>query len=81
MAELTGHIREGIRKASLRDMVMLGIAIFDTVASTTAVFMSLWLPPAGVIDSSVLMYAGINFTFIGSLLGISAHFDRMFLKN
>lgn len=36
----------------------------------TLLFTSLWMPPQGIIDSSVLVAYGEVMTFVGGLVGI-----------
>ena len=45
-------------------MLALGVVI---------VFVSLFLPPAGVIDASVLTLIGENFCFVGAVWGIGQY--------
>jgi len=44
------------------------------IAGVVILFLGLYLPPEGEIDSSVLVAYGETLTFAGSLIGIDYHY-------
>ena len=57
-------------KANYRSWVQLLIAVIATLFGLTLVGISLFLPPRGVIDPTVLTAYGETLTFVGALIGI-----------
>lgn len=55
------------------------IAFIAFVASIVIGFISLFIPPEGVIDSSVLIWTSQMLIFVATLIGINLNFD--FLKD
>lgn len=41
---------------------------------------SLFIPPAGVIEASVISAAGLVFTFSGAIVGINGNFNTKLMK-
>lgn len=64
MAKRSDDIKENIKFAASIVLLALGVII---------VFVSLYLPPEGVIDSSVLTLIGENFCFVGAVWGIGQY--------
>ena len=64
MAKKSDDIKENIKFAASIVLLALGVVI---------VFVSLFLPPAGVIDASVLTLIGENFCFVGAVWGIGQY--------
>ena len=64
MSQRSENIKENIKFAASVILLLLGVII---------VFVSLYLPPKGVIDSSVLTLIGENFCFVGAVWGIGQY--------
>jgi hypothetical protein len=64
MAKRSDDIKENIKFAASVTLLALGVII---------VFVSLFLPPKGVIDASVLTLIGENFCFVGAVWGIGQY--------
>jgi hypothetical protein len=64
MAKKSDDIKENIKFAASIVLLALGVVI---------VFVSLFLPPTGVIDASVLTLIGENFCFVGAVWGIGQY--------
>jgi hypothetical protein len=64
MAKRSDDIKENIKFAASVALLALGVII---------VFVSLFLPPKGVIDASVLTLIGENFCFVGAVWGIGQY--------
>jgi hypothetical protein len=64
MAKRSDDIKENIKFAASIVLLALGVII---------VFVSLFLPPKGVIDASVLTLIGENFCFVGAVWGIGQY--------
>lgn len=64
MAKKSDDIKENIKFAASVVLLALGVVI---------VFVSLFLPPTGVIDASVLTLIGENFCFVGAVWGIGQY--------
>ena len=58
------NIKEDIQFAASVLLLLLGVVI---------VFISLYIPPVGVIDASVLTLIGENFCFVGAVWGIGQY--------
>ena len=54
--------------------LQLYLAVLLATFGMTLMVASFFVPPMGVIDSSVLVASGEVFTFSGSLLGIDYHY-------
>lgn len=50
--------------------VQLAVAVLISMSGVALIFMSFWVEPRGVIDSSVLVAFGELSTFSGALFGI-----------
>lgn len=64
MSRKSEDIKENIKFAASIVLLLLGVII---------VFVSLYIPPIGVIDSSVLTLIGENFCFVGAVWGIGQY--------
>lgn len=64
MSKRADEIKENIKFACSIGLLVLGVII---------VFVSLYLPPEGVIDNSVLTLIGENFCFVGAVWGIGQY--------
>lgn len=53
----------------------IAIALFLVVSGICLLYISLYLPPSGVIDGSVLNATGQIFCLVGGLLGLNNYFD------
>ena len=60
-------------KDETKDNIKFAMSVVLLIAGIVMAFVSLYLPPQGVIDSSVLMLIGETFTFIGAVWGISSY--------
>ena len=61
-------------KTEYKSWVQLAIAVIATLFGLTLVGISLFLPPRGVIDPTVLTAYGETLTFVGALIGIDYHY-------
>lgn len=64
MSQRSEDIKENIKFGASVILLLLGVII---------VFVSLYLPPTGVIDGSVLTLIGENFCFVGAVWGIGQY--------
>lgn len=64
MSKRADEIKENIKFGASVVLLLLGVII---------VFVSLYLPPKGIIDSSVLTLIGENFCFVGAVWGIGQY--------
>ena len=61
-------------KTEYKSWVQLAIAVISTLFGLALVGISLFLPPRGVIDPTVLTAYGETLTFVGALIGIDYHY-------
>ena len=59
-------------KTNLQLITAIGLCLFGL----TLMIISFFIPPKGVIDSSVLVATGEVFTFSGALMGIDYKYRR-----
>ena len=64
MGFLSDETKENIKFISSVGLLIAGVVI---------VFVSLYIPPVGTIDSSVLTLIGENFCFVGAVWGIGQY--------
>ena len=57
-------------KTEYKSWIQLAIAVVATLFGLTLVGISLFLPPRGEIDPTVLTAYGETLTFVGALIGI-----------
>lgn len=57
-------------KESIKETTKFAMSVVVLLAGIAMGFISLFIPPAGVIDPSVLGFAGELFTFVGAVWGI-----------
>lgn len=69
------HLKQEFDKLSLKEVIILLLAVLCQISGTVCIFLSLFIEPVGEIHTSVLMYYGLVSTFCGSLLGISQHYS------
>ena len=60
----------------MRHMIQLWVAIVMVAFGVIIIMVSFFIPPLGVIDSSVLVAFGEVLTFSGSLLGIDYKYKQ-----
>lgn len=57
---------------------ILGVVVI--LAGLTMLFMGIWMPPLGIIDSSLLVAFGEAATFSGALIGVDYNYKyRMYI--
>lgn len=61
------------RSEDIKENIKFGMSVLLLVLGVIIVFVSLYLPPKGVIDSSVLTLIGENFCFVGAVWGIGQY--------
>ena len=61
-------------KTEYKSWIQLAIAVISTLFGLALVGISLFLPPRGVIDPTVLTAYGETLTFVGALIGIDYHY-------
>lgn len=70
------HLKQEFDKLSFKELLTYVIAIVCMIAAIVSIFLGLYLPPRGEVHASVLTYFGISSAFVGSLLGITMHFNN-----
>lgn len=53
------------------------IAFILIITAVILIFCGFWVEPTGIIDNSVITMVGLIFAFVGSILGIDAHYSVM----
>lgn len=53
------------------------IAFVLILTAVILIFCGFWVSPTGIIDSSVITMVGLIFAFVGSILGIDAHYNAI----
>lgn len=53
------------------------IAFILIITAVILIFCGFWVVPTGIIDNSVITMVGLIFAFVGSILGIDAHYSVM----
>lgn len=61
------------RSDDIKENIKFGASIALLVAGVVIVFTSLFLPPVGVVDASILTLIGENFCFVGAVWGIGQY--------
>lgn len=61
------------RADEIKDHIKFGASLVLLLLGVIIVFVSLYLPPKGVIDASVLTLIGENFCFVGAVWGIGQY--------
>lgn len=61
------------KSEDIKENIKFGMSILLLILGVIIVFVSLYLPPEGVIDSSVLTLIGENFCFVGAVWGIGQY--------
>lgn len=70
------HLSNEFNKLSIKDMLIYILAVVSMLAGLTLLFLGLYIPPEGVIHTSVLSAFGVICIFVAALLGISLHFGN-----
>lgn len=60
--------------------IQLFLGVFVVLSGLVLLFMGLWMPPLGIIDSSVLVAFGEAATFAGALIGIDYSYKYKVIK-
>ena len=60
-------------KENLKEWIIFGSGIFVLVAGVILAFVGIFIPPAGVIEASVLTVIAEFLTFAGSAMGIGSY--------
>lgn len=58
----------------MKKFIHIGIATVTLLVGLALLIASFIVPPAGIIDASVLTAYGESLTFVGSVLGIDCHY-------
>lgn len=74
------HLKQEFDKLTFKEVFAYTLSAVCMAAAITAIFISLYMPPQGEIHSSTLTYFGLSSAFVGSLIGISAHFSNELTK-
>ena len=61
------------RSEEIKDNIKFGASVILLIMGVIIVFVSLYLPPVGVVDSSILTLIGENFCFVGAVWGIGQY--------
>lgn len=69
------HLKQEFDKLTLKELLILAIAVICQTAGIICIFLSMFIEPRGEIHNSVLMYYGLTSSFCGALLGISQHYQ------
>lgn len=75
-----GTSREPSGKLSKRERILYSMAGLCIVSANAAVYIGLFMPPKGEVDSSILGYFGLVCAFAGALFGITADFRSSMMK-
>jgi len=70
------HLKQEFDRLTLKELVVLWLSVVCMICAIVAIFLGMYIEPAGEIHASVLTYFGISSAFCGSLLGISAHYSN-----
>lgn len=65
----------------MNDNVKIFIAIISVVAAIVIAFCALYIPPVGIIDSSVLWFIAQALLFAASIIGIDFKIKDVFKKS
>lgn len=63
----------GLISDNTKEDVKFISSVLLLIAGVVIVFISLYLPPIGVVDSSILTLIGENFCFVGAVWGIGQY--------
>ena len=69
------HLKQEFDKLSVKDVIMLLLAIVSMSAGIALLFMGMIIEPKGEIHSSVIYSFGMICVFVASLLGISMRYQ------
>lgn len=74
------HVKKEFDKLSFKEVFAYALASVCMASAIVTIFISLYMPPQGEIHSSTLTYFGLSAAFVGSLIGISAHYSNELTK-
>lgn len=74
------HLKQEFDKLSFKEIIVYSLAIVSMLAGVVLLFLGMYIPPEGQIHESVLTAFGMICLFVGSLLGISLHYENQFMK-
>ena len=74
------HVKQEFDKLTFKEVFAYGLSSICMASAIVAIFISLYMPPQGEIHSSTLTYFGLTSAFVGSLIGISAHYSNELTK-
>lgn len=74
------HVKQEFDKLTFKEVFAYALSTVCMAAAIVAIFISLYMPPQGEIHSSTLTYFGLSSAFVGSLIGISAHYSNELTK-
>lgn len=74
------HVKQEFDKLTFKEVFAYGLSAVCMASAIVAIFISLYMPPQGEIHSSTLTYFGLTSAFVGSLIGISAHYSNELTK-
>ncbi|MDE6277268.1 MAG: hypothetical protein K2M06_04085 [Muribaculaceae bacterium] len=70
------HLKQEFDKLTFKEVIIYVMAIATIAAGLTLLFLDLFIPPEGEIHQSVLAAFGLISIFVGTLLGVSIHYDN-----
>ena len=68
------HLKQEFDKLTFKEVIIYILAIVVMITGLSLLFIGLFIPPEGEINSSVLTAFGTVCIFVASLLGISIHY-------
>lgn len=74
------HLKEEFDKLTLKEAVIMCLAITCMLSAIVLIFLACYLEPQGEIHTSVLTYFGLSSAFCASCLGISLHYSNELSK-
>lgn len=74
------HVKQEFDKLTFKEVFAYALSAICMTSAIVAIFISLYMPPQGEIHSSTLTYFGLTSAFVGSLIGISAHYSNELTK-
>ena len=69
-----------IKHDNMQEWVKLLLAVMMAIAGIALLIVGMVIPPAGQIDSSIIVAAGEVFIFSGAILGIKLTYDYKLAK-
>lgn len=68
-------LKQELAALPIREQVLFLLAVLCMVAAMVVIFIAMFTAPKGEIHTSVLTYFGISLGFVGSVFGISTHYN------